>query len=113
MQVIDLSTERAKRTINAAMKLFVVEYSIRENAVMIRTLDNVVRDNIKNVKKALIKDYLPVGVFPSRSEADRFHAHLNVVLAEEEHLPLNSRDWERIGNALEQALQTWVDLAEK
>ena len=101
MQVISLLDERAARTINAAMKLFVVEYSVRENAAMIRTLDNVVRDNIRNVKKGLSKDYLPVGFFGSRAEADRFHARLASVLAEQDGLPVASRDWQRIGTCFE------------
>jgi hypothetical protein len=112
MQVVSLPAERAMRTMNAAMKLFVVEYSVSENAVMIRTLDNVVKDNIDNVKKALSKDYLPVGFFDSRGEADRFHAELNLILAEEGELPFGSRDWQRIGECLEQALQARLKVSD-
>jgi len=100
------------RTMNAAMKLFVVEYSVRENAVMIRTLENVVKDNVRNVKKALSKDYLPVGIFNSRDEADRFHATINLVLAEEGELPFETRDWHRIGECLEQALQACMRISD-
>jgi hypothetical protein len=98
---------------NAAMKLFVVEYSVRENAVMIRTLENVVKDNIKNVKRALNKDYLPVGFFNSRDEADRFHAALNLILVEEGELPFESRNWQRIGECLERALQARLGIPTK
>jgi len=101
MQVVDFSSERAMRTLASAMKLFVVEYSVNENATMIRTLDNVIQDNIKNVKKPLSKDYVPVGVFDTREAADRFHFRLNLLLAEQERLPFESRDWRRIGECLE------------
>jgi hypothetical protein len=112
MQVVSLPAERAMRAMNAAMELFVVEYSVLENAVMIRTLENVVKDNIKNVKKALSKDYLPVAFFASRQDADRFHAHLNLILVEEGQLPFDQRNWQRIGELLEQALPPRVRLAD-
>ena|SRR5712692_6241217 len=112
MHVVSLPAERALRAINAAMKLFVVEYSVDENAIMIRTLDKVVKDNIKNVKKALSKDYLPVAFFASRPEADRFHARLILILAEEGQLAFEGRNWERIGDYLEQALPSIVRLAD-
>lgn len=112
MQVVSLAAERAMRTMNAAMKMFVVEFSVSENAAMIRTLDNVVKDNVKNVKKGLSKDYLPVGFFDSRGEADRFHAQLNLILAEEGELPFETRNWQRIGECIEQALQVRLRLSE-
>ena len=103
--VANLAEERAMRTMNAAMKLFVVEYSVRENAVMIRTLENVVKDNIKNVKKGQIKDQLPVGFFDSRAEADRFHYQFKLIIAGQDELSFESRDWKRIGECLEQTLE--------
>jgi hypothetical protein len=35
---------------SVAMRLFVVEYSLTEYATMIRTLENVIKDNIRNVR---------------------------------------------------------------
>ena len=103
MQVIDFSSERAMRVLATAMRLFVVEYSLSENATMIRTLNNVIQDNIKNVKKPLSKDYVPVGVFDSREAADRFNFRFTLLLAEQEQLPFELRDWRRIGECLEDA----------
>jgi len=103
MQVVDFSSERAMRALASAMKLFVVEYSVSENATLIRTLNNVIQDNIKNVKKPLSKDYVPVGLFDSREAADQFHFKFTLLLAEQEQLPFQSRDWRLIGQCLESA----------
>jgi hypothetical protein len=106
MQVVSLTDERAMRTMSAVMKLFVVEFSVSEQAVMIRTLENVIKDNIRNVKKGLSKDYLPLGFFDSRAKADHFHAQLNIVLAENGALSFRGNDWQRIGEYFEMALES-------
>src|SRR5205809_1022356 len=45
--VFDLSELRFFRTLNVAMKFFVVEYSVHEDTTSIRTLETVLRDNHK------------------------------------------------------------------
>lgn len=107
MPIVNFSDERAMRTMNSAMKLFVVEFSVNEKAVLIRTLENVIKDNIKNVKKGLSKDYLPLGFFDSRNEADRFHAQLNVVLSGFGELRVDDNDWKRIGECFENAFESY------
>ena len=92
------------RTMNGAMKLFVLEYSLNENATNVRTLENVLRDNIRNVRSGQPKDYLPVGVFNSREEADRFSEQFSLVIVPQSQLELRSRNWRRIAECLEEPL---------
>src|SRR5205823_14158100 len=73
--VFDFAEEKFLRIVNGAMKLFVVEYSVNENTTSIRTLENVLRDNYKKICNGVSKDYLPVGIFKSREDADRFELH--------------------------------------
>jgi hypothetical protein len=91
--------------INIALRFFVVEYSMTENTTSIRTLENVLRDNIRNVRNGMSKDYLPVGLFNSREEADRFNEQFNLIIAPEAQLELRSRKWQRIAECLERALE--------
>jgi hypothetical protein len=72
--------------ISSALKIFVVEYSVLENSTHTRTLERVLRDNVSNVSRGLSKDYLPVGLFESRDEADRFVERFNLVIAPEAQL---------------------------
>lgn len=97
------------RTMNGAMKLFVVEYSVRENATMIRTLENVLNDNISNVRNGQPKDYLPVGVFNSRGEADQFNAQFYLIIVPEGELESRSRNWKRVAECLEESLERSLD----
>ena len=110
-EVIDLSAG-FMRTMSGAMKLFVVEYSLKENATMIRTLENVLRDNIRNVRNGVAKDYLPVGLFNSREEADRFSNHFSLIIVPEGQLEFQSRNWRRIAECLEEALERALNNSE-
>jgi hypothetical protein len=98
------------RAMNNAMRLFVVEYSLTENATMIRTLENVIKDNIRNVRNGQPKDYLPVGFFNSRAEADRFNAEFQLLIVPEGQLEFRSRNWKRISECLEKALESYLTL---
>jgi hypothetical protein len=94
--VFDLSEEKFLRIVNGAMKLFVVEYSVNENTTSIRTLENVLRDNYKKICNGVAKDYLPVGVFKSREEADRFELHFHTSVVPEAQLMAQSQRWRHV-----------------
>jgi hypothetical protein len=107
--VINLSTEKAMRTMYSAMKLFVLEYSLNENATTVRTLENVLKGNIRNVRNGQSKDYLPVGVFNSREEVDRFDAQFRLIIVSEAQLEIRSRNWRRVAECLEESLGRILD----
>lgn len=111
-EVFNLSAERALRTMNGAMKLFVLEYSLNENVTHVRTLENVLKDNIRNVRNGQPKDYLPVGVFNSREEADRFNEQFSLIIVPESQLEFRSRNWRRIAECLESMLEPALNESE-
>lgn len=88
---------------SSALKAFVVEYSVNENATLIRTLENVIRNNLHNVRNAQSKDYLPVGLFSSREEADRFVEQLIPIMSTEAQSQFRGINWRRIGDCLDEA----------
>ncbi len=98
--------------INIALKFFVVEYSMTKNTTSIRTLENVLRDNIRNVHNGMPKDYLPVGLFNSREEADRFDQQFSLIIVPEAQLEFRSRNWRRIAECLEETLGRALDKSE-
>jgi hypothetical protein len=96
--VFDLTEERFLRAVNVGMKLFVVEYSVRENTTSIRTLENVLRDNYKKIINGVAKDYLPVGVFKSRPDADRFDLHFHTFIVPQAQLMSQTQRWKQIAD---------------
>jgi len=96
--VFNLSEERYLRAANVAMKLFVLEYSVTENTTSIRTLENVLRDNYKKVCNGVPKDYLPVGIFKSRTDAERFDLHFHTFVIPEAQLMAGSQRWKHIAD---------------
>ncbi|MDX6612755.1 MAG: hypothetical protein QOD75_1941 [Blastocatellia bacterium] len=86
-----------------ALKAFVVEYSVNENATLIRTLENVIRNNLHNVRNAQSKDYLPVGLFSSREEADRFREQLILITSTEAQSEFRGINWRSIADCLDEA----------
>jgi hypothetical protein len=109
-EVVDLSDERVMRTMNSAMKLYVLEYSLTENGTLIRILGNVLKDNIRNVRNQQPKDYLPVGIFNSREDAERFRDQFLLIIVPEGQLEFRSRDWKRISECLEKGLERSLNL---
>ncbi|SRR6266404_8032755 len=109
-EVVDLSAERAMRTMNSAMKLYILEYSLTENGTLIRTLESVFKDNIRNVGNQQPKDYLPVGIFNSREDAERFRDQFLLTIVPEGQLEFRSRNWKRISECLEEGLERSLNL---
>jgi hypothetical protein len=111
-EVFDLTEQKFMRAVNTAMKLFVVEYSFREGTTSIRTLENVLRDNYKKICNGISKDYLPVGLFKSREDADRFDLHFHTVIAPQAQLDSGSRRWKQIADCFTSELEDLLHKAE-
>lgn len=54
------------------MQLLVVEYSIKEEAYHVQTVEEMLCNNLKLVKRKVSKDYLPIHLAISRKEAHKF-----------------------------------------
>jgi hypothetical protein len=110
--VVDLSEQKFLRALNAAMKFFVVEYTLREDSTSIRTLENVLRDNYKRIRNGVPKDYLPVGLFKSRADAERYSLYFQSDVAPQAQLEAGSRKWKQIGDCFENELDRLLRCAE-
>ena len=55
------------------LKLFVVEYSMTQDAMHVRTLKNVIANNLNNLGNGKPCDYVPIGLFETRDHADQFY----------------------------------------
>ncbi len=84
-----------------ALKLFVLEFSLAEGP-LIRTLENVLTDNINNVHRGLRKDYLPVGLFDSYEQASRLREQINLLLAGVDQTEFR---WQRVADVLQNLLE--------
>jgi hypothetical protein len=111
-EVVDLAEQKFLRTLNTAMKFFVVEYTLREDTTSIRTLENVLRDNFKRIRNGVSKDYLPVGVFKSYSDAERYSLYFQTVVAPQARLESGSRNWKQVGDCFENELDRLLRTAE-
>jgi hypothetical protein len=110
--VFDFTEEKFLRAINAAMEFFIVEYSVRENAIHIGTLKNVLRNNHKNICNDVPKDYLPVGIFKSREDADRVEMHFYTNVVPEAQLMSDSQRWRHVADCFTSELNALVLKAE-
>jgi hypothetical protein len=86
------------------LKLFIVEYSVNDNAVHVRSLGAVLNNNRKNVKEGRSTDYVPVGIVTSRDEGDLFKLRFEP-LRQECQLERSSRNWQRISEFFDQVLE--------
>jgi len=110
--VFDLSEQRFFRTLNAAMRFYVVEYSLREDTTSIRTFENVLRDNYKRIRNGVSKDYLPVALFKSHADAEQYSLYFQTVVAPQAQLEAGSRNWKQIGDCFENELDRLLTSAE-
>lgn len=110
--VFDFTEEKFLRIVNGAMRMFVVEYSVLENAIHIGTLENVLRNNHKNICNNVRKDYLPVGIFKSREDADRFELHFYKSIAPEAQLMADSQRWRHVADCFASELNALALKAE-
>src|SRR3989442_5721975 len=91
------------------LKYFGVEYSIKTNAVTRRTLDNVIENNLKNLRKGVSLDYVLVGLLPSREAADWFIEQFNITIRPQAQEARSSDEWQSITTLLEGLLQRALD----
>ena len=94
------------------LKYFGVEYSIKKNSVHGMTLDNIVSNNLENLKKGNSSDFVLVGLLPSREMADRFIEQFNHTIASEAQEALTSYDWRRVADVIEMLMQQTLDREE-
>jgi hypothetical protein len=87
------------------LKLFVVEYSITQDATHVRTLKNVLANNWTNLGNRQPSDYVPIGLFFTRDQADTFCVNFRQGI--DQNLQGSSRtlsDWRRIRSLAEELL---------
>jgi hypothetical protein len=88
------------------LRFLVVEYSMTSNAVHCRSLRKVLENNQNNLRRGYSSDFVPIGLFPSREEADRFIDQFNHTLAEQAQAEFHSRDWQRVADVVEKLLNS-------
>lgn len=54
------------------LKLFVVEYSMSQDATSVHSFRKMVENNLRNLGEGKYTDYLPIGIFLTRDQADSF-----------------------------------------
>src|SRR5258708_33303319 len=91
------------------LKYFGVEYSIRHNSIHRSTLDNVIENNLKNLRKGRSSDFILVGLLPSREAADWYRDQFNITIAPQAQEARTSDDWLRITGLLQGLLQNAFD----
>lgn len=93
---------------NDPLKLFVVEYSIRQDSTHVRSLERMVANNLNNLAIGLSTDYVPIGLFHTREQADSFVIYFRQGLDGEVQLALGSRNWHRIRDIAEGLLPPFL-----
>jgi hypothetical protein len=88
-----------------ALRLFAVEYSMTLNSVHRRSLRKVIENNQSNLRKGHSSDFVPIGLFPSREEADRFIERFSHTLAEQGQMQFHSRDWRHVADVVDDLLK--------
>ena len=91
--------------INDPLKLFVVEYSITQDATHVRTLKNVIANNLNNLGNRQPSDYVPIGLFFTRDQADAFCVHFRQGIDQDFQGAYQSQpNWRRIRGVAEELL---------
>ena len=85
-------------------KLFAVEYSMTLNSVHRRSLRKVIENNQNNLRKGHSSDFVPIGLFSSREDADRFIDQFNHTLGEQAQFEFHIRDWRHVADVVENLL---------
>lgn len=78
------------------LKLFVVEYRIKQDATHVRSLGKMIANNLNNLAIGLSSDYVPIGLFHTREQADLFVIHFRQGLDAEAQLAHGTRNWHRV-----------------
>jgi hypothetical protein len=87
------------------LKLFVVEYSITQDATHVRSLAKVIENNLNNLGNGQCADYVPIGLFLSRDQADLFCVHFRQGIDEDFQGAWQTRhNWKRVRDVAEELL---------
>jgi hypothetical protein len=87
------------------LKLFVVEYSITQDATHVRSLRKMVENNLYNLGNGQPSDYLPIGLFLTREQADTFCVHFRQGIDQDFQGASGTRhNWRRIRDIAEELL---------
>lgn len=65
------------------LTMFVVEYSLASDAFQVYSIRAMTANNLRNIGRGHSTDYLPVGIFANRADADKFVFEVGIRLAEE------------------------------
>src|SRR6267378_2843485 len=87
------------------LQFFAVEYSMTLNSVHRRSLRKVIENNQGNLRRGHSSDFVPIGLFPSREEADQFIERFGHTLAEQAQTEFHSRDWRHIADVVEDLIK--------
>jgi hypothetical protein len=91
------------------LKYFGVEYSIKHNSVHRMTLENVISNNLKNLRNGHSSDFVLVGLLPSREMADWFIERFNHTIASQAQEAFTNNDWQRVADVIEMLMQLTLD----
>lgn len=78
------------------LKLFVVEYSITQDATHVRSLRKMIANNLSALALGRTSDYVPIGLFEAREQADLFVVNFRQGLDAEAQLAHGTRNWHRV-----------------
>jgi hypothetical protein len=95
------------------LKYFGIEYSIKQNCVSGRTLDNVIENNLNNLRQGRSLDYVLVGLLPSREAADWFIEQFNITIRPQAQDARSNDDWLNITHLIQALLQSVLQEDEK
>ncbi|HQU84845.1 MAG TPA: hypothetical protein PKY59_17030 [Pyrinomonadaceae bacterium] len=91
------------------LTLFVVEYSLSTDSFHIHSVRVMLKNNLANIAKGHSTDYLPVGVFDNRADADKFKVKVGIRLAKAGRSLLNkdgTRNFVRISSIIESVVRS-------
>lgn len=87
------------------LKLFVVEYSIVQDAMHVRSLRKMIENNLYNLGNGQPTDYVPIGLFLNREQADSFCIHFRQGIDQDFQGASETRhNWRRIRDIAEELL---------
>lgn len=87
------------------LKLFVVEYSMVQDATHVRSLRKMIENNLNNLGNGQPTDYVPIGLFLNREQADAFCIHFRQGIDQDFKGSFETRhNWRRVRDIVEELL---------
>ncbi len=72
-----------KLKIEQLNQLFVVEYSIQQNAFNVRTVNEMLENNRQNLARRVSRDYVPVAIMGTHDDAIALSQSLGKIIAQQ------------------------------